>query len=228
VRAFGYAIPDFRSSEPWEDAEYSVVCTRPEPFDLVLANEKPDSWGAHVSVCLGKGLVLHLSKRIGVPAIESLQSPALREGVRTHAAADPMYGEALSTAVTLHLLKEYTTAKPRFEQSGPKLTRQMLFRAIEYIQDHLEKELTVLSIAEAVSMSPYYFTRLFKQATGKSPHQFLIEARVSKARHLLEGGNISIGEAGYDVGFVDQSHLTRHFKRVFGLPPKAFLCKSGL
>ncbi|MBV8213673.1 MAG: helix-turn-helix transcriptional regulator [Verrucomicrobia bacterium] len=73
-------------------------------------------------------------------------------------------------------------------------------------------------------MSPDYFTRLFKAATGKSPHQFIIDARVSKARQLLERGNISISEAAYEVGFVDQSHLTRQFKRAFGLPPRAFLC----
>ena len=151
---------------------------------------------------------------------------ALREGVRTHAAADPLYREALTSALTLHLLREYTTAKPKLKQAGSRLTRQMLLRAVEYIQDQLGKDLTVSSVAEAVSMSRYYFTRLFKEATGKSPYQFIIEARVSKARHLLERGNISISEAAYEVGFADQSHLTRHFKRAFGLPPKAFLCSG--
>ena len=74
---------------------------------------------------------------------------ALREGVRTHGATDPMYGESLSTALTLHLLREYTTSKPKLEQSGRKLTRHMLLRAVEYIQDHLDKELTVSSIVNA-------------------------------------------------------------------------------
>jgi murein DD-endopeptidase / murein LD-carboxypeptidase len=80
LRAYGYTIPDFRSSELWADAEYSTVCTRPEPFDLVLVNEKPDPWGAHVGVCLGKGLVLHLSKRISVPVIQPLNSLTQRPG----------------------------------------------------------------------------------------------------------------------------------------------------
>ena len=151
---------------------------------------------------------------------------ALREGVRTGTAADPMYGETLSTAVTLHLLREYTTAKPQLNQGDRKLPRQTLLRAVEYIQDHLGKELTVSRIADEVSISPYYFSRLFKEATGKSPHQFVIEARVSKAKHLLETGNITISDAAYQVGFADQSHLTRHFKRVFGLSPKAFLYRQ--
>ena len=148
---------------------------------------------------------------------------ALREGVRTGAAADPMYGDAVATALTLHLLREYSKAKPELKRSSRKLPRKTLSRAVEYIQDQLGKELAVSGIAESVSMSPYYFTRLFKEATGKSPHQFVVEARVFKAKQLLETGNITISEAAYEVGFVDQSHLTRHFKRVFGLPPKALL-----
>jgi AraC family transcriptional regulator len=148
---------------------------------------------------------------------------ALREGVRGGAAADPLYGDALSTALALHLLREYTTVKPRVREAGGKLPRQTLLRAVEYIQDHLGKDLTVSRIADEVCISPYYFSRLFKEATGKSPYQFVIEARVSKAKQLLETGNIAISDAACEVGFADQSHLTRHFKRMFGLPPQALL-----
>jgi lipoprotein Spr len=74
VRAFGYTIPDLRSSSLWADNAHTAVPERPEPFDLVLLHIKLDAWGAHVEVYLGKRLVLHLSKKIGRPAIESLES----------------------------------------------------------------------------------------------------------------------------------------------------------
>ena len=96
-------------------------------------------------------------------------------------------------------------------------------RAVEYIQDQLDTELTVSGIAKAVYMSPYHFTRLFKESTGQSPHQYVVDARVRKAKELLTTGKFTISEAARQVGFVDQSHLTRHFKRVFGLPPKRLL-----
>jgi AraC-like DNA-binding protein len=95
-------------------------------------------------------------------------------------------------------------------------------RAVEYIQDQLDTDLTVSGIAQTVSMSPYHFMRLFKESTGQSPHQYVIEARVRKAKELLTTGKFTISEAAHHVGFVDQSHLTRHFKRVFGMPPKTF------
>jgi AraC family transcriptional regulator len=148
---------------------------------------------------------------------------ALRAGVQTGDALDRMYGEALSTALAVHLLRGYGAAvlAPKRQYGG--LPRATLVRAVEFIQDQLDTDLTVSGIAQAVGMSPYYFTRLFKESTGQSPHQYVVEARVKKAKELLTTGKFTIGETAHRVGFVDQSHLTRHFKRVFGLPPKRLL-----
>lgn len=82
VRAFGYTLPDFRSSGLWADTAHTQFAKRPKPFDLVLVHKVPDPWGAHVGVYLGHGLVLHLSKKIGEPAIESLQSMMRRAQYR--------------------------------------------------------------------------------------------------------------------------------------------------
>jgi len=149
---------------------------------------------------------------------------ALRAGIESGAALDRMYGEALSTALAVHLLREYgaPVLGPK-RQYGGGLPREKLVRAVEYIQDQLDTELTVSGIAKAVYMSPYHFTRLFKESTGQSPYQYVVDARVRKAKELLTTGKFTISEAARQVGFVDQSHLTRHFKRVFGLPPKRLL-----
>jgi AraC family transcriptional regulator len=148
---------------------------------------------------------------------------ALRAGVQSGDALDRMYGEGLSTALAAHLLREYgaTVLRPKSQYGG--LPRAKLVRAVEYIQDQLDADLAVSGIAQAVGMSPFYFTRLFKESTGQSPHQYVVEARVRRAKELLTTGKFTISEAAHHVGFVDQSHLTRHFKRVFGLPPKRLL-----
>jgi AraC family transcriptional regulator len=147
---------------------------------------------------------------------------ALRAGVQS-GAVDRMYREALSTALAVHLLREYGAAVPGPKKQHGGLPREKLVRAVEYIQDQLHTDLTVSRIAQAVYVSPYHFTKLFKQSTGQSPHQYVVEARVRKAKELLTKGKFTISEVAYRVGFVDQSHLTRHFKRVFGLPPKRLL-----
>ena len=149
---------------------------------------------------------------------------ALRAGIQSGDALDRMYGEALSTALAVHLLREYgaPVLGPK-RQYGGGLPPEKLVRAVEYIQDQLDTELTVSGIAKAVYMSPHHFKRLFKQSTGQSPYQYVVEARVRKAKELLTTGKFTISEAAFHVGFADQSHLTRHFKRVFGLPPKRLL-----
>jgi AraC family transcriptional regulator len=69
-------------------------------------------------------------------------------------------------------------------------------------------------------MSPYHFSRLFKQSTGHSPYQFVIKCRVERARELLLNSDLSIAQITYTVGFANQSHLTNHFKRMLGVTPK--------
>ena len=148
---------------------------------------------------------------------------ALRAGIQTGDALDRMYGEAFSTALAVHLLREYGAVMlvPKARYGG--LTRAKLVRAVEYIQAQLDAGLTVSGIAHAVGMSRNHFTKLFKESTGQTPYQYVVDARVKKAKELLTTGKFTISEAAHHVGFVDQSHLTRHFKRVFGLPPKMLL-----
>jgi AraC family transcriptional regulator len=152
---------------------------------------------------------------------------ALRAGVQSGDALDRMYGEALSTALAVHLLREYSAVVlgPKRQYGG--LPREKLVRAVEYIQDQLDADLTVSGIAQAVGMSPNHFTKLFKESTGQTPYQYVVDARVKKAKELLTTGKFTISEAAHHVGFVDQSHLTRHFKRLFGLPPKRLLSRRG-
>ncbi len=71
-------------------------------------------------------------------------------------------------------------------------------------------------------MSPYYFLRLFKQSMGITPHQYILQRRIEKAKFLLQHGE-SIAEIAIKVGFCDQSHLTQYFKRIVGVTPKKFL-----
>src|SRR5260221_10353423 len=150
---------------------------------------------------------------------------ALRTGIHTGDALDRTYGEGLSTALAVHLLREYgaSVLRPKTRYGG--LPRAKLVRALEYIQDQLNADLTVSGIAQSDYMTPYYFTRLFKESTGQSPYQYVVEARVRKAQELLTTGKFTISEVAHNVRLTDQSQLPRHFKRVFGLPPKRLLSR---
>ena len=207
-----------------------------EPFFLRLKLER-DVFGAFIRLGLDPIFVSRIAEGMGLDSdrIELVEQRretdlalrhialAWRAGVRTGDAGDRMYAEGLSTGLAVRLLREYGAARPELKRRYGGVPGKKLVRAVEYIQDQLDTDLTISGIAQSVCMSPYHFMRLFKESTGQSPYQYVIEARVRKAKELLATGKLTISEAAHHVGFVDQSHLTRHFKRVFGMPPKTFL-----
>jgi AraC family transcriptional regulator len=161
-------------------------------------------------------------RRIADPTLHHI-AIALQAGVQSGAALDRMYREALSTALAVHLLREYGAAVVESKRQYGGLPREKLVRGVEYIHDQLDTDLTVSGIAQAIGMTSDHFTRQFKKSTGQTPYEYVVEARVRKAKELLTTSKLTISEAALRVGFADQSHLTRHFRRVFGLPPKRLL-----
>lgn len=72
LRYFGFVVPDFRSSDLWDDKNYTKKCDVNTPLSLVLLNDNKDSYGSHVGLYLENGEVLHLSKKNNFPKIEKL------------------------------------------------------------------------------------------------------------------------------------------------------------
>lgn len=83
------------------------------------------------------------------------------------------------------------------------------------------KEASLDYIAERVSLHPVYLSRLFRQATGLPPHSYLNSFRLQIAKNRLRAG-VGLADIAADLGFADQSHLTRLFKRSFGITPGAY------
>jgi AraC family transcriptional regulator len=137
-------------------------------------------------------------------------------------AGGQLYIDSLLNVLTVHLLRTYTT-QYREARSPQSLTQQQVARAIDYLHSHLDQDISLEVLAQTVNISPSHLRRLFKQATGMAPHQYLIHLRVNRAKKLLLTRSFSINEVAAEVGFADQSHLHRHFKRIFGVTPKTIL-----
>lgn len=89
---------------------------------------------------------------------------------------------------------------------------------IDYMRAHLGKEISLNTLAEIAGCTSYHIIRLFKETVGMSPHAYLIQLRLEKARELIDEGE-TITDAALNAGFSDQSHLTRRFKKRFGITP---------
>jgi len=146
----------------------------------------------------------------------------IREEVSATHPNGRIYVETLGQALAAHVARHYAITNPA-ETPGPgSLTAHQLRRALEFIREHLAEDLPLSSLAKASGLSPFHFARRFKKSTGLAPHQFLIQQRVERARHLLAHSTTTLGEIALQCGFCDQSHLTNHFRRVVGITPRRY------
>ncbi len=97
-----------------------------------------------------------------------------------------------------------------------------LRRICDFIQDNLNRQLTLVDLSTVVHMSPYHFARLFKQSTGVPPHRFVLGQRIARASLLLHAPRLSIAEVARLVGFRTPSHFTTAFRRMTGITPSAY------
>ena len=130
--------------------------------------------------------------------------------------------DSLKTTLAIHLLRNYCTTSPKTSCYSRGLSQAVLTLVTDYINEHLDRDLKLRDLAAIAHISPYHFSRLFKQSLGVTPHQYILRSRINKAKYLLEHSKLSIAQIAIEVGFCDPSHLTRYFKRVFGATPKQF------
>jgi len=99
---------------------------------------------------------------------------------------------------------------------------KIIQRAMNYIDSHLGDKITESQIANLCSMSPYRFSRLFKETCSCTFQEYLVQHRVDEAVRLLANPKTSITDIAYTVGFNDASYFTRAFKRYIGVSPSDY------
>ncbi|PSN10247.1 AraC family transcriptional regulator [filamentous cyanobacterium CCP5] len=147
---------------------------------------------------------------------------ALKASLEVDCTGSGFYADSMTTALSAHLLRHYTTRKHTFREYDDGLSKQKLKQAFEYIQAHLGENISLSEVANELGMSQYYFCRLFKQSTGVSPHRYLIRQRVEQAKHLLKKPELSITWIALECGFANQSHFAKCFRQHTGMNPNQF------
>ncbi|MGJ4993992.1 GlxA family transcriptional regulator [Bradyrhizobium sp. HKCCYLS3077] len=94
-------------------------------------------------------------------------------------------------------------------------------RALTYAKEHLRNPLSVEELAEAASLSPRQFSRIFREETGQSPAKAVERLRLEAAKAMLEDGRHSMDMVARDTGFADRDRMRRAFLRFFGQPPQS-------
>ena len=133
-----------------------------------------------------------------------------------------LYAESLAATLAIHLVRKYGVRAPCLVVPKGGLAKQQLRRTLEFVHSQLANNISLRQIAAIADLSPFHFARKFRRSTGLAPHAYLNRCRIDRAKELLMRPHPNIAEIAAEVGFCDQSHLTRHFKQRFGVTPGAF------
>ena len=124
----------------------------------------------------------------------------------------------------LYLFLDYLTRSAATSQSQNKRknnsSHYYISESIKFIELNYQKDITVEDIAENCGLNRNYFGKKFKEEFGKTPQEFLMRFRMTKATELLEHSQLSIGEISCAVGYNDQLHFSRAFKNTYGISPR--------
>ena len=180
----------------------------------------------HVFVQIGQELV-NPDRIELIPHFATIEDPllqgillTLKQEMLTGGLNTQLFVDQLKTTLVMHLLRSYGVHKVQIATYSDGLPRHKLNQIIDYIAAHLDQNLELEDLAQQIGMSQFYFSRLFKQSLGITPHQYVIQQRVEQAKQLIQQGQLGLAEIALECGFANQGHLNRHFKRLTGVTPK--------
>ena len=209
----------------------AVVVPAGQPHSAAVAGGDSE----YVSLLLDPALLLRAASDAGVKGrveviAKSVESDRTIRGVALSLLSEleqggvcgPLYAQSLSNILAVHLLRNYTEARPAAARFTGGLSGRRLRRVTDYISEHYGGDVSLAELAAEAGVSPFHFAREFKRATGLAPHQYLIEVRIERAKSLLAGNEMPLAQVSLSAGFSSQSHFTRLFRRHTGTTPKSY------
>ncbi len=135
--------------------------------------------------------------------------------------SDPLHAETLSRTLASCLVRRQVCGRRAVPQPRSGMSPGQLDRAVAYIEASLEQSVSLPAIAKAAGVNAGQLGRAFKSNMNLTPHEYLVKARVERAKFLLLSSELSLAEIALRCGFSHQQHMTRIIHRSLGLTPGA-------
>lgn len=234
----GQAIVEERTAhEPWEANTVGrgdfFLTTSPVPYEMRWQVTSPEPFVV-MHVYLGLALLERAIAEAGGGAIQLREVSggrdevlsALLEQIRVELTrrgeTSALLVQGVAQCVAVHLARHYVDAGAEDMSGRNALPAFKLKRVIQLMEQHLAAPFNLGDLAQAIGLSEYHFSRLFKRATGRSPSQYFIQLRMARARQLLIETERSVIDIGLEVGYGSASHFSQVFRREVGVAPSHY------
>lgn len=162
------------------------------------------------------------TKRSACDATIARYAEAFRSEIAANSPNGLLYVDTLTIGFVLHLLSKHAVAKPKFPLPRGKLNSFQLRAVVDFIQSHLNDDVSLLVLAKQANVSPFHFARQFRATAGLTPHQFVLRQRVQKSLSLIKAGKLPLAQIAVESGFHDQPHFSRAFHKMVGTTPARY------
>jgi len=146
---------------------------------------------------------------------------ALEADVRQESPLGPIYGETIAAALATHLVHKCAEISPR-RSDRAEISARVATAVRDYIEAHIEETILLGDLASVAGIEIHKVARAFKKRFGVAPHQYILRARITRAKAMLRESNLSLVEVAFCAGFSSQSHFTKAFKKLTGLSPSNY------
>lgn len=133
--------------------------------------------------------------------------------------APALYADSVAQALAVHLLYSTTAARVGAEFA---LGRSTLGTVVGYLRAHLAEDVTLDDLATQVNLSKFHLLRMFKKATGSTPHRYLVQLRLARAAELLRRSRMPVSQIVVECGYQSPSQFSAMFRRTYGMSPRDY------
>lgn len=193
-----------------------------EPADVIHVHIDPDWLENHARQSLDLAYFnLQERFRFEDALLPHLGRQLLAAAGKEHALGQ-LYIESLVNTLGYHLIEYHATYERRIAGTGSRLAASVLARIDSYLEAYAEQPVTLATLAGLANLSVFHFARRFKLTTGRSPYQYVLDWKITRARHLLRTGGLPIASISDVLGFASPAHFSAAFKRAVGQGPREF------
>jgi AraC family transcriptional regulator len=133
-----------------------------------------------------------------------------------------LFLDSVEQALAVALVNDYAVRHHSLQTHRGGLGSARLRRIKEFIDAKIEDDLTLCEMAQAVELSPAYFSRMFRKSTGETPHQFLLRRRLERAKKMLRSADERVLDVAVACGFKSQQHFAQVFRHVCRVTPTEY------